>query len=157
MVIWPCKQKPSGTIQWNQVWALPTIATGSTSASGSIYLTYNSVKYCLVSPGSTVSGRYPTLTACPTSGTLPAAMTWTRQGATGVFANAYRIESAYGAPAGSTYCLQPTDPTVASPDFWAGHGDVSKLVVAVCNAGSLQKWNASTTILTSSLSDVGEK
>lgn len=157
MVIWPCKQKPSGAIQWNQVWALPTIATGSTSATGSIYLTYNNVKYCLVSPGSAASGQYPKLSACPATGALPASMTWTREGGTGVFANAYRIESSYGASAGTTFCLQPTDPAASPPDFWAGHGDVSKLVVAACNSSSLQKWNASTTILTSSLTDVGEK
>jgi Ricin-type beta-trefoil lectin domain len=156
MVIWPCKQKPSGAIQWNQVWTLPAITSPATSATGKIYVTTGGSNYCLVSPGSIVAGQYPVLQVCPT-GALPASMTWTRRAGTGVFATAYRIESTYGAPVGTTYCLQPTDPTATPPDYWANHGDVSKLVVAVCTSAALQKWNASPMILQSTLTDVSEK
>lgn len=158
MVIWPCKQKPSGAIQWNQVWTLPAITSPATSATGKLYThnTNDNRDYCLVSPGSTASGQYPVLQVCPASG-LPASMTWTRQGSTGVFTTAYRIESTYGAPAGTTYCLQPTDPAATPPDFWQWHGDISKLVVAACTSTALQKWNASPMILQSTLTDVSEK
>ncbi len=81
----------------------------------------------------------------------PAAATqWTRRYGTGVFANAYRIESTYGAPAGTTYCLAPS----VAPDLW--EQGASKSVLRVCDDSAGQKWNASPTILTSSLTDISE-
>ena len=155
LVIWPCKQKPSGAIQWNQVWTLnPTTTGGST---GQIYTYTNSKNYCLTSPGSIASGQYVVVQECTLTTSPILSQTWTKRGATGVFATAYRIESSYGAAAGTTYCMQPTDPTATPPDYWQWHGDISKLVLNNCNSDRLQKWNASPTILQSSLTDVSEK
>jgi hypothetical protein len=151
MVIWPCTQKPSGAIQWNQVWTLPAIVGPNTSASGRIYTTAaDSKQYCLLSPGST-SG-YVKVQLC--SAAPAAAIQWTRRGATGVFANAYRIESTYGAPSGVTYCLAPTDPDAISPDLWQQGS--SKSILRICDGSAAQKWNALPTILTSALTDVSE-
>jgi hypothetical protein len=80
-------------------------------------------------------------------------MTWTRYAATGVFATAYRIESTYQAPTGQTWCLTGT----GSTDYWQGHGDVSKAVMAPCDGSTLQKWNASPTVLQAALRDITEK
>jgi hypothetical protein len=153
LVIWPCKQKPSGAIQWNQVWHLPDIATGATSATGRIWLhnDRDNQDYCLTSPGSTAARQYVSVQLCPA--TIGASMTWTRYAATGVFGTAYRIESAFQAPAGTTWCLTGTDST----DFWAGHGDVSKAVMAPCSGSTLQKWNASPMVLQSAMTNVSEK
>jgi hypothetical protein len=154
LVIWPCKQKPSGAIQWNQVWHLPALTPGSTSATGRIWLhnDRDNRDYCLTSPGSTAAGKYVTVQLCP-DGPVGPAMTWTRYEATGVFATAYRIESTYHAPAGQTWCLTGT----GSTDHWAGHGDVSKVVLATCEGSTLQKWNASPTVLQAALTNVTEK
>ena len=153
LVIWPCKQNPNGTIQWNQVWKMkpiPLITVGTTSISGTIFTTYNGSDYCLVSPGNTTGYVRVMLCASAPVGST----TWVRRGATGVFATAYRIESTYGAPAGTTYCLSRTDPTATTPDLW--QQGASKSIVRVCDASAAQKWNASPTILSSALEDVTE-
>jgi hypothetical protein len=151
LVIWPCKQKPSGTIQWNQVFTLPAFTGTATSANGRIVTkTPDGQEYCLLSPGST-SG-YVKVQLC--SAAPAAAIQWTRQGATGVFATAYRIESTYGAPTGVTYCLTPTDRTATAPDLW--QQGASKSVLRVCDSSAAQKWNALPTILSSALTDVSE-
>jgi hypothetical protein len=154
LVIWPCKQKPGGAIQWNQVWHLPAIAAGATSGTGRIWLHNgrDNLDYCLTSPGSTAARQYVTVRLCP-SGTVGPEMTWTRYAATGVFGTAYRIESAYLAPSGQTWCLTGTDST----DFWQNHGDISKAVLAPCGGSTLQKWNASPTVLQAALTNVTEK
>jgi hypothetical protein len=154
LVIWPCKQKPSGAIQWNQVWHLPAVAAGATSGTGRIWLhnDQDNTDYCLTSPGALGAGKYVTVQPCP-SGTPGPALIWTRYVSTGVFATAYRIESAFQAPAGETWCLTGTDNT----DYWQGHGDVSKAVLATCGGSTLQKWNASPTVLSSALTNVTEK
>ncbi|GAA2518698.1 ricin-type beta-trefoil lectin domain protein [Winogradskya humida] len=152
MVIWPCKQSPTGTVQWNQVWHLPAIATGQTSGTGVIWLANKyGVKYCLTSPGRT---GYPTLVTCNPSATPTAALTWTRRGNTGVFGNAYRIETTYNAPAGTTWCLAPTDATV---DAWTTGTAISKGTLAVCDGSRGQKWNADPMVLSSAITDVSEK
>jgi hypothetical protein len=150
LVIWPCKQNPSGVVQWNQVWSLPTPTGTATSATGTIWTTRNGQDYCLLSPGTT-SG-YVRVQLC--AGAPAAAVQWTRRYGTGVFASAYRIESTYGAPAGTTYCLAPTDPKAVAPDLW--EQGASKSVLQVCDSSAAQKWNASPTILTSSLTDLSE-
>ena len=153
LVIWPCKQKPSGAIQWNQVWHLPAVPAGAVTGTGRIWLhnDKDNQDYCLTSPGSTGAGKYVTVQLCPA--TIGPAMTWTRYAATGVFATAYRIESTYQAPTGQTWCLTGT----GSADYWQGHGDVSKAVMATCDGSTLQKWNASPTVLQAALRDITEK
>jgi type II secretory pathway pseudopilin PulG len=151
LVIRPCKQKPSGAVQWSQVFTLPAITGPATSATGRITTTAaDGQQYCLLSPGGT-SG-YVKVQLCSLA---PAAATqWTRRAATGVFATAYRIESTFGAPAGVTYCLAPTDPDAVAPDLWQG---ASKSILQVCNDSAAQKWNAPPMILSSALTDVAEK
>lgn len=154
LVIWPCKQKPGGMIQWNQVWRLPAIAPGATSGTGPIRLhnDRDGQDYCLISPGSTAAGRYVSVQLCP-PGTPGPALQWTRYAATGVFGTAYRIESAYQAPSGQTWCLSGT----GSTDYWQGHGDVSKAVLAACDGSTLQKWNAAPMVLQAALTDLSER
>jgi hypothetical protein len=150
LVIWPCKQSPNGQVQWNQVWTLPTPTGTDTSATGTIRTTWNGQDHCLLSPGSTTG--YVRVQPCAEA--VPAAIEWTRRYGTGVFANAYRIESTYGAPAGTTYCLAPTDPSAVAPDLW--QQGASKSVLRECDDSAALKWNASPTILTSSLTDLSE-
>jgi hypothetical protein len=153
LVIWPCKQKPSGPIQWNQVWHLPAVPVGATSGTGRIWLhnDRDNKDYCLTSPGSIAAGKYVTVQLCPA--TIGPAMSWTRYAATGVFGTAYRIESTYMAPTGQTWCLSGT----GSTDYWAGHGDISKVVLATCEGSTLQKWNASPTVLQAALTNITEQ
>lgn len=153
LIAWPCKQTPNpALITWNQKWALPAIATGDTSASGKIYTSPSAGPYCLTSPLSTASGQYVKVLPCPTSGTLPLNMTWTVYANTGVYTTSYRIVDSNG------YCLAPTDPDAASPDFFSKGQQISKSVVATCNGSKLQKWNAPPNILDAlALKDLTEK
>ncbi|BCJ51600.1 hypothetical protein Asp14428_30750 [Actinoplanes sp. NBRC 14428] len=165
MVIWPCKQSPAGTVQWNQVWHLPAIADGATSATGVIWLhsDRDNRTYCLSSPGrlnppgySPANGVYPRVVTCDPAAAPAPALTWTRRGDTGVFATAYRIETSYGiAPGNPPWCLAPTDTTV---DYWStGNKDVSKGTLAACDGSRGQKWNADPMVLGSAVTDVSEK
>jgi hypothetical protein len=131
------------------VWKLPVPTGANTFGTGPIFTTTGGQNYCLVSPGSTTG--YVKVQLC--SSAPAAAIQWTRQYGTGVFANTYRIESTYGAPAGTTYCLAPTDPKAGTPDLWQG---ASKAILQVCASSAAQKWNATPTILSSPLTDVSE-
>lgn len=164
MVIWPCKQSPNGVVQWNQVWHLPEIPEGQSSATGIIWLhsDQDNKNYCLTSPGginppgySPASASYPRLQTCDPAAPGTPATTWTRRANTGIFATAYRIETTYGAPPGTTWCLAPTD---TAHDYWyTGNKDVSKGTLAVCDGSRGQKWNADPMVLSSAVSDVSEK
>jgi Ricin-type beta-trefoil lectin domain len=141
IIIWPCKQNPNpAKLTWNQLWALPAIATNATSATGRIttYDTANSTLYCLKSPGSTAAMQYAVVTPC--GGTTPANETWTVYGNTGDYSTSYIIKDSSTSP--GPYCLQPTDPSASPPDFFSGGSQVSKLVLGTCNGNGLQKWNA---------------
>jgi hypothetical protein len=153
LIIWPCKQAPNAAlVTWNQKWAIPTIATGATSATGRIYTSPSGGPYCLRSPLSTAGGQYVRVVACPTSGTLPLNLSWTVFADTGVYSTSYRIMDSSG------FCLAPTDPAASSPDFYPKGESISKSVVAVCNGSKLQKWNAPPNILDAlALKDLSEK
>ena len=71
LVIFPCKQKPSGSVQWNQVWVPPQIPAGASSSTGPVDTTHNGTTYCLTSPGSVAAKMYVTVAACP-AGPAPA-------------------------------------------------------------------------------------
>ena len=152
MVVFPCKQAPNKVIQWNQVWFLPspTAGSGRVYVKGSDGVSY----YCLYSPGSTAAGQYVLLTLCTLNSVAPTNQLWKRSVFTGVNQTSYRIESTYGTAASAPYCLMPS-PT----DFWDQFTamKISKLVVGACDGSSPQKWNASPSILTSVISDYGEK
>jgi hypothetical protein len=157
LVVFPCKQTPNpNNIQWNQVWYLPTLATGDISATGWLTLIGSDKKtnYCLTSPGSVAAGQYVRVNPCTPTGTPPPNQTWTRRVFTGVNQTSYRIESTYGTSSGAPYCMLPS-PT----DYWSQFAamKISKLVLAPCDGSNLQKWNASPSILTSVVSDYREK
>ncbi|MGK5682213.1 RICIN domain-containing protein [Actinoplanes sp. URMC 104] len=156
LVVFPCKQSPNKIIQWNQVWFLPAVATGSTSGQGRVYLKGSNgvTTYCLYSPGSTAAGAYVRVALCDLTTAIPANQMWTRRVFTGVNQTSYRIESTFGTNASAPYCMQPS-PT----DYWDQFSamKISKLVLAACTGANLQKWNASPSILSSVVSDYREK
>ena len=151
-----CDQLPTGgppptQADWSQIFNLP--ATGTT---GAIWINskHGNKDYCLTSPGAPAVGVYVTLTRCPSP--IPASMSWSVTGATGIYSTTYRIETSYGAPAGTTYCLSVPDPSASPPDPNLALG-ITRLIVASCTGSTLQKWNAPTSILRSPLTDVSEK
>jgi len=159
IVIFPCKQRPAGDIQWNQVWHLPTPAIGQSSAVGRIstHSTPDGKDYCLFtpSPSPTAPENWVKLRLCTLTDAAPADELWTRRDATGINADSYRLESTYGTSSPS--CLQPTQ-----PDDLNGYWDqfvamkISKLVLRDCDAGNAQKWNASPSVLASVIKDFRE-
>ncbi|MBL7253271.1 RICIN domain-containing protein [Paractinoplanes lichenicola] len=156
LVVFPCKQAPNKVIQWNQVWFLPAVAVGSTSAQGRVYLKAADgiTTYCLYSPGSTAWGQYVRVALCNLSSAIPANQLWTRSVFTGISQTSYRIESTFGTSATAPYCIMPS-PTDYWDQFSAMH--ISKLVLGACTGSNLQKWNASPSILSSVVSDYQEK
>jgi hypothetical protein len=167
LIVYPCKQKPSGRIQWNQEWIIPAIPAGATSVTGPIYTTCPASqtdppctvgkKYCLTSPGSIATGQYVKVVICP-AGATPANMTWTVREDTGFYSTSYRIESTYGVASGANYCMTPTDPTAPSPDLWYTFGvPFSKLVLAKCTSSDLQKWNVLAFTVSGPLKDIVER
>jgi hypothetical protein len=137
MIVWFCKQAPDGGVTWNQQWTYPPLTTTADNATPERIRTTgtNNPGYCLLTPGSTLAGKYVTMTPCTPTGILTdERLKWTVYGDTGNYATSYRIVDSYG------YCLVPTDLTVANPDT---HSDgTSKVKVAACNNSELQKWNA---------------
>ena len=156
LVVFPCKQAPNKIIQWNQVWFLPTLASGATEGTGRVYLKGSDgvTTYCLTSPGSIAAGQYIRIFTCTLTGTPAPNQTWTRKVFTGVNQTSYRIESTYGTTANAPFCMLPS-PT----DYWDQFTamKISKLVLAPCDGTNLQKWNASPSILSSVVSDYREK
>lgn len=146
-----CENNNGAAIDWNYVWTLP-----DPSVDGPITTTNPTghKTYCLVSPGTTTSGTYVTISQCPTP--VPASMTWHRSKSTGLYATSYRLESGYGVAAGSPpYCLRPIDPNATPPDPFLA-SNVTRLVIATCDGTDLQKWNAPTAVLETTLTDVTE-
>jgi hypothetical protein len=142
LIVWPCKQAPSkASIGWNQMWSLPAVASGTTSAPGPITTDATNGattgRYCLRSRGTTAAFQYVTVELCPAN--LALAPEWTVYGDTGDDLTSYHIRDEYG------YCLSPTDPSATPPDFFTETNGyrVSKLVVAVCSRSRLQRWNSS--------------
>ncbi|MDI6097332.1 ricin-type beta-trefoil lectin domain protein [Actinoplanes sp. NEAU-A12] len=137
LIAWPCKQAPDpSTIGWNQKWTLPTPSPGSHSSTGRIYATVDGTDYCLRSPRQ--PGGYPVLGAC-SSTSVPADMTWTVFGATGVYATSFRIVD------GAGLCLAPVDPVKSPTLVYTGSYSgppISRIVMQACDASGWQKWNA---------------
>jgi hypothetical protein len=160
MVIFPCKQRPDGDIQWNQVWHLPALATGATSATGRIYThnTIDGLDYCLYSPGSTAGQKWVQLEPCTVANpVIPAEEVWTRRDATGDNTTSYRLESTYGTTTGAPFCLQPTAPGDAGAYWYQFTAmKISKLVLRACDGTNPQKWNASPSVLLSVVRDIRE-
>jgi hypothetical protein len=154
MIAWPCKQAPNpANVTWNQKWALPAIVAPATSATGKVTTSPTAATpYCLQSPGSIAAGNYVKVVLCSTMTSGAPSITWTVYADTGVYESSYRLKDGYG------YCLQATDPSVSSPDFFPSGNRISKIIVATCSGSTLQKWNAPPNILQSiPLKDIAEK
>ncbi|GGK07595.1 hypothetical protein GCM10010123_41940 [Pilimelia anulata] len=148
LILWPCKQQPTGLAHWNERLNLPAIPAGATSATGPITIVVPSGSsspagtYCLQSPGSTAAAQYVAAVTCDPTGRTPAGTRWTVSGATGDVETSYRIREARDG-GGEGYCMSATD-AATRPDFFRPEEfpDIGKLVVADCDGGNLQKWNA---------------
>jgi len=138
MISWPCKQAfDRSTIASNESWALRARVDGPGGSTGRIttYEDSEAKTYCLQSPGLTAT-PYATLSAtCPTT-SIPVHKRWTVYWDTGDYSTSYRIQDGYG------NCLQPTDLNATPPDLYPSGDQISKVIVAVCGASTLQKWNA---------------
>ncbi|SHN20958.1 RICIN domain-containing protein [Cryptosporangium aurantiacum] len=140
LISWQCKQAPNpANVAWNQKWTTPTLADG-TAGVKSLVTTNRSGLYCLRSPRSAARGQYVRIVSCSASSTS-LELLWTFYGNTGAYATSYTVVDSSG------YCLSPTDPDAASPDLYSTGQSISKIVVAVCDGSTLQKWNAPTSIL----------
>lgn len=129
MIVYPCKQDPSGgtLLDWNHKWYYSEPAVGSPSLGPQqIYVLRSnstSQKYCLQTPGA--GGQYVTLTsACSTSA---ANQRWTRYQDTGNYGTSYTFVDHLGR------CIGLGDKY---------NGSWSKIVVTSCTGGIDQKWNA---------------
>jgi hypothetical protein len=155
LIAWPCKQAPDpSNVSWNQKWIVPTATAHNDNkdwyGTGRITTNPSSGVYCLQSPRSTAAGKYVTVVVCPT--TTTDAQTWTVWGVAQQFTDSYTVKDIDG------NCLQPTDPTDKSPDFYPKGQNISKIVVRACNGSTLQKWNAPPSVLADTpLRDIAEK
>lgn len=161
LVVFPCKQAPNKVIQWNQVWFLPTVPAGATSATGRVILKDSGgATWCLYSPGSIAPQQWVRITPCTPGSAIPPSQLWRRSVFTGVNQTSYRIESTYATSASTPHCLMPAMPP-ASAAYWTGNSfdslHISKLVLGACNGSSLQKWNASPSVLASMVSGYAER
>ena len=169
MIAWPCKQNPNpALVMWNQrdvFPALPSAAdptmdgTDANHVSGTIVMTGPGkapnpttpyVPYCLQSPLSTALYQYVTTRPCIDP--VPDNQKWTVYGHTAHYATSYTIVDSTG-----MYCLQPRDPTTATPDIFQAVNLISKIYVGVCSGSTLQKWNADKNVVDAmALKDITE-
>lgn len=126
LIDYPCKQNPyPGAVTWNQLFAPPTIASGSGSATGQFITAPGGVNYCLTSPGT--SGGHVVVQTC---GSSNARQQWTvSNGYTSLpYSTKYTIVDSSG------LCLGLTTPS--SGEQW------SAIDVENCDGSTEQKWNA---------------
>ena len=166
MIAWPCKQNPNpALVGWNQRYVFPALPSASdpkvptptepkidgtddNHVTGTLVTTYLAVSYCLQSPLSPALYQYVTTKICNGA----ANQQWTIYGHTAHYATSYTIVDSSG-----IYCLQPRDPTAATPDIFQAVNLISKIYVGLCSGSTLQKWNANNNIVDSmALKDVGE-
>jgi hypothetical protein len=129
MIVYPCKQDPSGgaRLNWNHKWYYSEPATGSSVRENQqIYVKENNAdsgKKCLQSPGA--SGTYVTLVTCSASAPN---QQWDRYKDTGNAATSYTFVDYLGR------CVGLSEDKYN--DAW------SKIVVTSCSGEADQKWNA---------------
>lgn len=142
MISYPCKQDPSGgsLLAWNHKWYYSE-PTGSTGSLGGQKIQVNDPwagAYCLTTPATSVSPAYPTMTPC---GSDPKQI-WTRTAkAATSYADSWTFTDTYGR------CISLGDKM---------DGSWSKLLMATCNGGPEQKWNAPATTQGASLDNFKE-
>lgn len=134
MIIYPCKQDPSGRdrVFWNHKWfygaenGVAAEPRGAAGMSTRIRVVVPSgTTYCLTTPVSTAPPSYPVFRTCDGS----ASQQYTRTYDTGDLATSYQFRTSDGR------CLS-IDPVRATGTT------ISSLVAAPCTGGSEQKWNA---------------
>jgi hypothetical protein len=114
MIVWPCKQDPTGGPGWNQQQTYD-------SATGHLVVDDT---YCVTAPNTT--GGYVTLTPCVVG---QASQRWNETGNTGDYASSYTVVDYRGR------CLGLGAPNAELPAW-------STVVSAVCDGTLGQKWNA---------------
>ena len=146
MISYPCKQDPTGTgtkLLWNHKWYYteppvytgPPLPTGPPASSVSLgnqqVVVYNGRlpivlpnKYCLTAPAP--GAKLVTFSLCDDANTTT--QRWTRFLDTGTYSTSYLFTDTLGR------CL--------SVDATDTDGNWSKMIVASCNGGLEQKWNA---------------
>ncbi|NUU17656.1 hypothetical protein HP550_10400 [Cellulomonas humilata] len=150
MISYPCKQDPSGgtKLNWNHKWSYnePTSLLGSLGNQQITVLNKNgdsskgvyNATYCLKTPSETASPAYVTFVT-PCSGGL--SEKWTRNAEMATYGDSWTFTDRYGR------CISLGDKF---------NGSWSKLVVAACNGGIEQKWNAPEVNQDAKLSDYKE-
>jgi hypothetical protein len=124
LIDYPCKQNPyASAVLWNQKFTTPTIASGSSSASGTFYTTKSGTNYCMTSP--LTSGGYVTVKTCGSA----SGQTWTFYNDD----NSLPYRKKYTIVDSSGLCLGLTTSAVT---VW------SIIDVETCSGKSAQKWNA---------------
>ncbi|MDQ0427068.1 hypothetical protein [Cellulomonas iranensis] len=131
MIIYPCKQDPSGgsNLEWNHKWYYSEPTGGATTVETQIVVRVNnstapSNTYCLTASATTL---YPKLTRCSDSAQN---QRWIRSGDTGNYQTSFTFM-----PKGmQTKCIGLGD--------GFEEANWSKMVLADCNGGIDQKWNA---------------
>lgn len=145
LIAYTCKQNPNPSkVSWNQKFV--------PNSSGEWVTTTGGNNYCLTSPLATYagsSGPWVTVTPCPATPTD--AVTWTQYGATDADGNPEPQQDKYTVQDAKGYCLSLTTDTAV-----AYNGQYSKVIVAPCDASTLQKWNASADVQTPALKNLME-
>jgi len=129
MIIYPCKQDPSGgsKLKWNHKWYYSEPAAGAASVETTIMVRFNNIdnaanRYCLENKGT----AYPKLEKCNAA---KAAQQWIRYGDTGNYQTSYTF-----VPRSATSkCIGIAE---KFENAW------SKMVLSDCTGGLDQKWNA---------------
>lgn len=128
MIAYPCKQDPSGgmNFDWNHKWYYDEPAEGEESTSTKITVRPGST-HCLISPS---SGPYPRFLTGTSGGNIDCSSNrtdWVRYGYSEDLTQAYTFQDLNGR------CL-----SIAPDDKY---NDWSKIVVETCDGSDLQKWN----------------
>ncbi|WP_182111188.1 MULTISPECIES: RICIN domain-containing protein [unclassified Actinotalea] len=140
MIVYPCKQDPSGgsRLLWNHKWYYtePTSTVGSLGPQQIHVLDgkNSGKKNCLVSPGT--EGGYVTLTS--SCSTTAKNQKWTRHADTGSYGTSWTFTDEWGRCASVGTAKMPST-------SW------SIIVTSTCNSGLGQKWNAPPNTISASL------
>jgi len=147
-ILYTCKQNPNPSkVAWNQKFTpSPSLGNASTAAPTTVTLgTNNGTAYCLYSP--LTQGGYVYLTTSCSSGNN---IKWTWYQTKDSSGNNLSYAQVYTITDNAGRCLS------ASPSSDLYSGQYYKVVVATCDGGTEQKWNADPSVLASRLTNTGE-
>jgi hypothetical protein len=152
MIVYPCKQDPSGgsKLKWNHKWYY-TEPGGTVGSLAGQWISVNNggssgtagAKYCLTSPALATSPANVTMQVCSGSAASPAAnQRWVRNALMSTYADSWTFTDQYGR------CISLGDKMPSTS--W------STMVMATCTGGPEQKWNAPAKGQAASLDDFRE-